>query len=462
MQERIPLTGKEEVTWYMNNLHPSNIAGVTTFLLIFWCWSGSAYSFSTPEEYVSHTQGSSDCSTKQCHPELTAGEGKILHSPVAEGECPFCHRAEVYPDTFGVEKDQRATCALCHKGMNNKIQSSKSVHAPVDNGDCTSCHDPHQSAWPFLLRQSYNEICISCHALKRLYTGSFVHKPVKDGNCGLCHDPHASNFKSRLVDVGFNLCVTCHDDMVEGMSMKYVHTTILESGCSGCHDPHSGGNKFRLKADTRQLCFTCHKEKKEEVSQYKQKHKPALEGNCISCHSPHYSEKKYLLLDEIDTLCYNCHTDQKIWKERRFLHGPVVQGNCTACHNPHGSDNAFILRLPFPHKFYTEYAKGKYSLCFLCHKEALVTVEKTRNITNFRNGDVNLHRLHVHQKKGRTCRACHDVHASDQEGRIRDEFPFGKMKIQLIYSKTKTGGSCQAGCHKERSYDRVNRVKNER
>jgi predicted CXXCH cytochrome family protein len=247
--------------------------------------------------------------------------------------------------------------------------------------------------------------------------------------------------------------------MVEGMSMKYVHTTILKSGCSGCHDPHSGGNKYRLKADIQQLCFDCHKRKKDEVSQYKQKHKPAYEGHCITCHSPHYSENKNLLLDKIDTLCYNCHKDNKIWKERRFLHGPVAQGNCTACHNPHGSDNAFILRLSFPHKFYAKYEKGKYSLCFLCHKEALVSEEKTETATSFRNGDKNLHKLHVYQNKGRTCRACHDVHASDQEGRIRAEFPFGMMKIQLIYSKTKTGGNCIPGCHKERSYDRITMVK---
>ncbi len=446
----------------MNKLRPSNRTGITAFLLIVWSCTGSAYSFTTPEEYISHIQDSPACSTKQCHRELAAGGEKIPHSPVAEGECHFCHKAEAYPDTFGVEKDQRAICTLCHTAMNHEMQSNTSVHAPVDNGDCTSCHDPHQSAWPFLLRKSYNEVCMSCHALKRLYTGGFVHKPVKDGNCGICHDPHASNFKSRLVDVGFNLCVTCHDNMIAGMTKKYVHTAILESGCSGCHDPHSGGNRFRLKADTQQLCFACHKGKMDEVSQYKNKHTPAYEGNCMSCHSPHYSEKKNLLLDTIDALCYNCHKDKNVWKEKRFLHGPVGQGNCTACHNPHGSDNAFILRLPFPHKFYSEYEKGKYSLCFLCHKEALVTAEKTVTATKFRNGDINLHRLHVNQKKGRTCRACHDVHASDQEGRIRNEFPFGRMKIRLKYTQTKTGGSCLVGCHKERGYDRVNRTKNER
>ena len=70
--------------------------------------------------------------------------------------------------------------------------------------------------------------------------------------------------------------------------------------------------------------------------------------------------------------------------------------------------------------------------------------------------------LHVHQEKGRSCRACHDVHASDHEGRIRDEFPFGTANIPMIFSKTENGGRCIPGCHRERGYDRVNKVDNSR
>jgi predicted CXXCH cytochrome family protein len=434
---------------------------VLIFMIFHGC-SESAFSFDSSEEYSAHMQGRSNCTTKSCHEGLSGNQSQNLHSPVASGECSACHRAEKYPNKYGLETDQRISCSRCHKSMGKEIHSSSVVHAPITNGDCTACHDPHKSVWPFFLRKSYNELCISCHKLTRLYTGAFVHKPVKDGNCGLCHDPHASNFKYRLIDPGFNLCTSCHDEMVIGMTQDYIHTPILKSGCSGCHDPHSGDNKLRLKAPLRQLCFTCHEAKQNEAEQSKHTHKPASTGECGSCHSPHYSDIKSLLLNELDTLCYSCHKESNVWQERRFQHGPVAQGDCAACHNSHGSDNAFILRLPFPHKFYTEYEKGKYSLCFLCHKESLTTVEETETITNFRNGTTNLHRLHVNQKKGRTCRACHDVHASEQEGRIRDEFPFGKVKISLDYSKTDTGGSCIAGCHRERSYDRVKSVKYER
>ena len=89
-----------------------------------------------------------------------------------------------------------------------------------------------------------------------------------------------------------------------------------------------------------------------------------------------------------------------------------------------------------------------------------MTTEKTDTITSFRNGEINLHRLHVNQKKGRTCRACHDVHASDQSDHIREEFLFGVAKIPIEYVKTATGGRCIPGCHRERGYDRVNMIDN--
>ncbi len=444
----------------MNNsdVSGSAVKKIWLLLLIFFIVSAQAYSISTPEEFLAHTKGASSCTSQTCHQELTKKAGTFLHSPVASEQCSTCHDAKKYPDKYGVEQNQRAMCARCHNSLEHEILKRTFVHGPIKNDLCTSCHDPHQSVWPFFLKKSYTELCTSCHKVERLYTGEFMHKPVKDGSCGLCHDPHASDFKYRLLDVGVNLCAACHQDLVAGMSQEYIHEPIIKSGCSACHNPHSGNNKFRLNVSAKKACFTCHEEKKNEVNQYKYKHKPAAEGNCTACHSPHFSDNPNLLIDRTDALCYKCHEENNVWEKRKFQHGPVAQGNCTACHNPHGSDNAYILRLPFPHSFYTEYDKKKYSLCFLCHKESLVTVEETETITNFRNGKTNLHRLHVQQKKGRTCRACHDVHASNQEGRIRDEFPFGKVSIRLEYNQTETGGSCVPGCHIQRSYDRVNSV----
>jgi predicted CXXCH cytochrome family protein len=382
------------------------LTGLAVTLLIFHHISDEAYSFNSSEEYLSHAGGSASCVTVQCHAGLAKEAAKNLHEPVSTGKCSVCHKAEAYPNKYGVETDQRIVCALCHKQVDNEVRSSEFVHGPIKEGDCISCHDPHKSNEVFLLRQPFNKMCLTCHKANRLYKGNIVHKPVKDGNCGLCHDPHASNYKYRLTDVGTNLCITCHSEMVEGMAFDSIHAPLLGKGCTDCHDAHAGNDKLRLKAPKEKICLTCHEEKKKEIEQYTIKHKPAFEGKCISCHSPHFSRFQFLLRDKVDNLCFECHKENRVWMDRRFKHGPVVQGNCSSCHNPHGSYNAFILKLFFPHKFYSEYEKGKYDLCFLCHKEAMVTTEKTEKVTYFRNGDINLHKLHVNQKKGRTCRAC--------------------------------------------------------
>jgi len=437
-----------------------NIVIIALSILSSYSLAGNTYPISSADEFLSHKKGSDICLTDKCHSGMTKNK-QFLHEPVAKGQCSSCHKAESYPDKLGIRSPNNI-CSDCHKKMEKEILNSKFIHGPVKSGDCLSCHDPHDSDQSFFLRRPYGELCSICHKLEKMFKGKLIHKPVQDGNCRVCHDPHASDYDSRLTAFGANLCIGCHDNFVVGMTSEHIHEPLLKSGCTDCHDSHAGNSSMRLKSSADEICFRCHKEKKTEVGQYTAKHEPAVKGQCIKCHSPHFSDNSFLLLDQQNVLCYSCHKESKKRDSRKFKHGPVMQGNCSACHNPHGSDNAFILRLAFPHKFYSPYEKGEYDLCFLCHKEAIVTLKETGAVTNFRNGETNLHWLHVNQKKGRTCRACHDVHASNQEGRIRDEFPFGNMSIPMEYYKTETGGSCIPGCHRERSYDRVNRVENEK
>jgi predicted CXXCH cytochrome family protein len=423
--------------------------------------SQKTFAFSSADEFRAHAKDSVNCVTEQCHQAYGPLTARFFHAPVLTGECGICHKAEGYPRQYGLAEDQVAVCRGCHTKMVDTVQLSQYIHGPIKEGDCVVCHDPHGTEQKFLLRESYNNLCSICHNPVTYSSGTVVHQPVRDGNCGICHDPHASNERFRLTDVGANLCLSCHAEMMEIMTKGYMHTPLVESGCSGCHDPHSGNDKLRLRETPETMCFTCHTDKKNEIEFYTNKHQPALEGKCTFCHSSHAASDRNLLRKEIDSLCYACHEEKEPWKTMEFQHGPVIQGNCTACHNPHGSDNSYILRLQFPEKFYTQYEEGKYGLCFLCHQEALITVDETETITLFRNGRVNLHSLHVKQKKGRTCRACHDVHASNEEHHIREEFQFGKMSIPIYYFKTTSGGRCIPGCHKERAYDRLKMVINE-
>jgi hypothetical protein len=85
-----------------------------------------------------------------------------------------------------------------------------------------------------------------------------------------------------------------------------------------------------------------------------------------------------------------------------------------------------------------------------------VLKEKGAGLTRFRNGEVNLHWLHVNREKGRTCRACHEVHASKNPFHIRDAVPFGSKGwlIEIKFKQTTNGGSCSPGCHSDKTYDR--------
>ena len=81
---------------------------------------------------------------------------------------------------------------------------------------------------------------------------------------------------------------------------------------------------------------------------------------------------------------------------------------------------------------------------------------QTTTLTNFRDGSRNLHFLHVNKADmGRTCRACHDVHAAKQDHIIRDGVPYGSKGwvLKLNYKQTPTGGTCEKTCHAAKTYD---------
>jgi len=119
-----------------------------------------------------------------------------------------------------------------------------------------------------------------------------------------------------------------------------------------------------------------------------------------------------------------------------------------------------MLRKNFPPVFYAPFDIDNYELCFNCHEKTLVLDPKTTTLTGFRNGDQNLHYVHVNKKKGRTCRACHDAHATNNPRHIRDAVPFGAWDLPVGFSISENGGSCLPGCHQKFSYDRKEPVKN--
>lgn len=308
-----------------------------------------------------------------------------------------------------------------------------------------------------------------CHS--DIISQKTVH-PAADGGCLDCHtaeDPQIEkhqedpdSFKEFKFPVSEDevLCFACHED--NKTNRKYVHGPVASGDCVQCHNPHASDNSFMLKNDTVNLCKTCHSEM-NNVSQFKHQHQP-VNDDCTACHDPHGSDHEMFLKKEMTQMCSDCHSDlgERI-STLEYVHAPVDSDGCSACHSVHGSDNPYILYEYFPQTFYNDYKKGLYALCFQCHDEERLSATASEDITGFRNGSVNLHNVHVTlEKKGRSCKSCHEVHASAQPLHIRKKVPFGTggWELPIKYTKTDNGGSCNVGCHKPKAYDRANPVVN--
>lgn len=407
------------------------------------------------------------CVTAECHVKM--GKEKYLHGPMAVGECTSCHK-KIRQHKFEPIADVGKLCDECHE----KLTRMKVVHAPVKQGKCTTCHDPHQSPYKFQLRAAGSDLCFLCHN-KSIAGGKSVHGPVAVGSCSTCHTMHQSNFPKLLLAEGNEVCFSCHTDKGDAFKKrKFMHAPVQEA-CTNCHNPHSSNHKFNLKADgDRDLCYTCHSDKEKDIKEATVPHKGLDTGKkCLGCHDPHASDFPKQLTKQPKDLCLSCHdreyngqagriTNMKATLANNSItHGPIKQNDCSSCHNTHGSNNFRILRESFPQLFYAGYSQDNYKLCFMCHEKTIARDEKTTTLTSFRNGDQNLHFVHVNKAvKGRTCRACHDAHATNNPNHVRDAVPFAKWQLPVGFSKTKTGGACLPGCHQLFSYDRVKPVVN--
>jgi predicted CXXCH cytochrome family protein len=247
-----------------------------------------------------------------------------------------------------------------------------------------------------------------------------------------------------------------------------VHPPVQKDPCTDCHNPHGSSVESFLKKKMPDLCLGCHDAVGKKIATAKVLHKPlSQEGSCGNCHSTHFSKAKGLLAAEQKEMCLGCHGTDKlgtpplknIKKElegKKYLHGPLRDGKCTGCHDPHGSDYFRMLSGNYPAEVYAQYKEGIYDFCLKCHEKNLLRFPDTTVYTNFRNGNRNLHYIHVvGKRKGRTCRVCHAPHASNAAKLILTEgVQFGDWKIPVNFQITATGGSCAPGCHADFKYDR--------
>ncbi len=353
------------------------------------------------------------------------------------------------------------SCLRCH----GALVKQASTHAAAE--DCAVCHEQDGKAHRFKLTATPTELCRTCHDMAE--GRKFLHGPAAVGDCLSCHDPHGSAQPHLVTRSGPAVCESCHVEMSAlRASRKYTHDPVKKD-CTGCHDPHGSNAKFQLKAEGAALCAKCHKSPGLDDTA-PVKHAAITEGRqCLNCHDVHTADVESQLRGPTMPLCLSCHDRQvklpdggmllniKEWLARNpEAHGPIQDQDCVSCHRPHNSEHMRLLRMDYPAKFYSPFDPKNYELCFTCHEPDLVQIQRTTTLTEFRDGDRNLHFLHVNRaEKGRTCRACHEVHSSQKPRHIRDKVPFGSWSLPINFEARKDGGYCAPGCHVAQEYRRT-------
>ncbi len=289
-------------------------------------------------------------------------------------------------------------CFQCHQ---QSLFQGKVVHKPVADGQCSACHNPHVARFKGLLRLAEGPLCYSCHPKQAVsFKQGFIHEPVRRGNCTACHDPHASSVKDLVHKDLARDCLKCHTKLPA--KFKYTHEPYAKGQCLACHSPHHAANPLLLKASADTLCRSCHK-----ARDLRQGHRnyPGPLKDCLTCHNPHGSNRPDLVRNFLHkpyaqgcsschkpgkagvsmAVCFKCHPDVKDQMLATHSHISRHKGNsCLNCHSPHAGDDKSLL-------------KGREEqVCAACHQD---TMKKFRD-SPYKHNNIN------------NCSNCHEPHGS--------------------------------------------------
>ena len=261
------------------------------------------------------------CVTTSCHPQV--GQGRVVHSPVADRDCTSCHkpaakRAHPGPGSMAPAAKGRALCLTCH---DDPAKKQTHVHPPVADG-CLDCHDPHASAHNRLLLKPVGPLCLDCH--ESVVVGKQVHGPVRAGNCATCHVPHASNNERLLVQSGNTVCFNCHGNIQKLVAeSSSQHQPVANGRCWECHAPHATDYRPLLRAYYPEALYT-----------------PYREGHYALCYNCH--DKNAMEYDRTSEATNFRNRDQNL----HYLHvNRDDKGRtCKVCHGIHGADQPRLLR----------------------------------------------------------------------------------------------------------------------
>lgn len=255
------------------------------------------------------------------------------------------------PDTKG------ETCLGCHEGLDK----AKVIHAPVAAGECTTCHEFAGKGDATNVKlaggaapANTGPLCLTCHEdVGKAAIGPGAHGPAASGECGTCHLPHGSDHASLLSVPEAELCTTCHDDVAGQLKFPSVHKPAA-AACSLCHDPHGSANPAKTREAVNPLCLACHM----PASGRNAGQTASLFGRSVpDALAPLLSPEARVALDPL----------------RRRNHpvvGHPVSGpkdprdekrpfTCVSCHGPHGTEGPGLRRFS---------GNDPSGFCVECHK----------------------------------------------------------------------------------------------
>jgi predicted CXXCH cytochrome family protein len=260
-----------------------------------------------------------------------------------------------------------------------------------------------------------------------------------------------------------------------GSTIYSEDSSFTDSSKGGDTETAISEKRIQIKEGASCIAADCH----STIGSKKYVHAVGVNGLfCTRCHEfEKTGEHRFKKMPEITKpVCARCHSEEfgtpedvrgmpsKVIKEGKELkqHKPFAEGRCTACHDAHQSDYFRHLKYGYPSGIYATFSPETYGLCLHCHKNfAMVLTEpRTLELTNFRNGNLNLHFRHVNKSKGRVCTICHNPHESANDRLIKDNFMFGNRLLTINFELTETGGKCAPTCHRKARYDRYRPVFN--
>lgn len=454
--------------WTMNN--PTAVL-VAISMLLFCCAAAPVASTDAKPARPTEAISEASCVTSECHANIKSYPA--LHGPVNVNTCNACHKLlDAKQHTYELLRQKSELCTFCHEFNTGDMPI---VHKPVTEGQCLGCHNPHGGKTKDLLRgETIAELCGNCHEPIALNKKA-IHAPVKAGECDSCHPSHASRFPKLLNVQGEDLCLSCHAEFQSRLvNVKFRHKALNE-GCVACHDVHASNHAMNLLQPAPDLCTTCHESVKTEIAQATFKHNVVTKDRaCLTCHDSHGSDIEKLMGDLPTKTCMTCHNEPVKTDKGRVIaalpeisdpttikHGPIKAGHCGGCHTMHGGNKPMLLAGSYSEAFYLKFATAEFELCFNCHDPQFAQQPNGKGLTAFRNGERNLHFVHVNDsssERGRNCRVCHSTHASKNDVHIRDWVTYKKWQLPINFTRTATGGACASGCHATYSYDRENPI----